>query len=207
MRRSLEKFLLLFLLFAAVSCSENRNSKSEVNFPIKPLIMPGDNGDDWGEGDFAISITNISENDSGKEYKAISQYKNEEIGLAIFVPNSKGGNKGFGSGITLKSIGKRSDRLLSLLAMLYKQKLLADSKFIDSVTVEYVDLDGFAKSVDNNFVNKDSNSKDYKLFFESKDDEAELYLNIKPKEHLIEIKEKDQEYRPAIIQMLKISTL
>ena len=203
MQRVFKNFLFLFFLLAAISCSQNTSRKAETNFPVKPLSIPGDNGDDWGDGDFAISITNISKNDTCVIYKAVSSYKNEDLGLLIAVPNSPNGSKGFGDGIILKSIGKPSDRLLALLATLYKQKLPANSKFIDSVSLAYVDLNQFGKSLVSTDPNNDPDVKEYKLFFQSKDEEAELYLNIKPKKQLVEIKEKDEEYRPAIIQMLE----
>jgi hypothetical protein len=203
MRQILQNFLLFFLLFAAISCSQDKNSKVETDFPVKPLIIPGDDGDQHGDGDFTLSIISISQNDTGKIYKAVSSYKNEELGLLIFVPNSRNGNKGFGNGIILKSIGKQSDRLLALFAALYKQKLPANSKFVNSVSVEYVDLSAFAKSLGGSVPNNESNIMEYKLFFKNKDDEAELYLNIKTKEQLVEIDEKDEEYRPTIIKILE----
>jgi len=195
-------FFLLLLLSTAIGCTQNKSSQAATNFPIKQLIIPGDNGDDWGDGDFVLSITNISENETGKVYKAVSSYKNEELGLLIIVPKSKSEKNGFGNNIILKSIGKPSDKLLALMAQLYKQTLSPDSKFVSSISTEYVDLKEFAKSLgDTN--NKESDTKEYKLFFTNKNDEAELYLNIKPNDRIVEVKEKDQEYRPTIIQMLK----
>jgi len=203
MRRVFQNFTYFFFLLAGVGCSQNINKKVETNFPVKPLSIPGDNGDDWGDGDFAISITNISKNDTCIIYKAVSNYKNEDLGLSISIPISQSGNKGFGDGIVLKSIGRQSDRLLALLATLYKQRLPPNSKFINSISLSYVDLSQFEKSVAGSVPKTGSGEMDYKLFFQTKDDEAELYLNIKPKEQLVEIKEKDQEYRPTIIQMLE----
>ena len=48
MRQILKKFSMLFIFVAAIGCSENKSSKAGSNFPVKPLIIPGDNGDDWG---------------------------------------------------------------------------------------------------------------------------------------------------------------
>ena len=43
-----------------------------------------------------------------------------------------------------------------------------------------------------------------KLFFETEDPEdyAELYVNINDKEHWLEIREKDEEYRKQVIKFL-----
>ena len=45
----------------------------------------------------------------------------------------------------------------------------------------------------------------YKLFFEGKVDidYAELYLNVNPTDNWIEIREKDEEYRPIVLRFLK----
>ena len=202
MHRRFKFFLFVFLLSVCINCSQNKSSNAENNFPVKPLVIPGDNGDDWGDGDFVLSITSIAENDTGKMFKAVSSYKNEEVGMLIIVPKSKNEKNGFGNNIILKSIGKPSDRLLLLMAQLYKQKLSPDSKFVSSISIGYVNLGEFAKSLGGT-PESNSNTTEFKLFFTNKNDEAELYLNIKSGKRIVEIKEKDQEYRPTIIQMLK----
>jgi len=40
------------------------------------------------------------------------------------------------------------------------------------------------------------------LFFDIRNDEAELFVNINQTEKWIELKEKDEEYRPLLIEAL-----
>lgn len=78
-------------------------------------------------------------------------------------------------------------------------------KFTNSISVTYVNLDEFAKSLGAQDGGDYETQNQYKLFYEGsgEDEYAELYLNISPTEHWIELREKDEEYRPTIIKFLK----
>jgi hypothetical protein len=177
--------------------------KSQV-FPIKELIVDNGEEDGWG-ADIRLSIVSIAETDTSKLFTAISTYQDKKLGLLVSVPKKKEGEKGFASGISLKSIGTESDNLLQTLTMLYKQKADSTLKFINSVSVTYVNLDEFSKSLGLQDGGEYKTQNQYKLFFEGSNEEeyAELYLNISPTEHWIELLEKDEEYRPIIIKFLK----
>ena len=73
--------------------------------PIKPLQRYTEDDIDSLGTDIRISIVEKSENDSAELYKAISTYKDKEVGLLVSVPKVKEGNKGFAEGIILESIG------------------------------------------------------------------------------------------------------
>jgi hypothetical protein len=60
----------------------------------------------------------------------------------------------------------------------------------------------FAKAVAGGQDKESLTIDEYKLFFESKDDEGELFLNINPMEKWIDLREKDPEYRKTIIKVL-----
>ncbi|MEJ0102003.1 MAG: hypothetical protein WDO19_05325 [Bacteroidota bacterium] len=109
--------------------------------------------------------------------------KGKDLGLLITVPKAKEGSKGFGKGITLKSIGSESDYLLLTLAKLYKQKTDTSLKFASSVSVTYVNLKEFAKSIAGQEGQPYTTANEYKLFFEGSNDEdyAEFYLKYKPR--------------------------
>jgi hypothetical protein len=192
------------LSFTAPSClsGHNNSGQNTTNFPAKPLIVFDNKEDGWG-GDIRLSIVNIDENDSSTVYKAISSYQNKTLGLLIMIPKAKESSNGFGKGIVLKSIGKESDNLLTTLAGLYKQHVDPNSKFIASVAVGYVDLSEFAKSLTGKTDDANSVTGEYKLFFENKGDEAELFLNINARERWLDLREKDEEYRPSVIKALK----
>jgi len=202
-------FIFLVILFG---CSNNQaNPDKEIKttnatnsaYPVKSLVI--DNGEEEGWGaDIRLSVINITENDTAKVYKAVSDYENKKIGLVVSVLKNKEGDKGFGKSLTLKSIGEESDYLLLTLLKLYKQKIDTSIKFTNSVSVDYVNLNEFAKSLGGNG-DEPVVVNEYKLFFHGQNDEdyAELYLNINPGEHWIELREKDEEYRPLIIKFLK----
>ena len=194
---TMRKLIILFILLTGFGCSPNHNNSN--NFPVKPLIILNAKDDGWG-ADIKMSITNISENDTSYAYKAISHYDNSNVGFIVIVPKSQTDSKGFGKLIILKSIGTESDNLLHTLTALYKQKANPASTFVESASPSYVDLNEFAKSIGGN--TKESDVKEYKLFFQTKDDEAELYLNIDPIEKWVEVSEKDPEYRPVVIKAL-----
>jgi hypothetical protein len=202
----------LFILIAPIiifGCSSNQTNVITVpdspvakSSSIKPLVITGEE-EGWG-ADIRLSIISTEETDSSSIHKVVSSYKDKNLGLIVIVPKTKGEAKTFGSGLILKSIGAESDNLLQTLAELYKLKPNGSLKFINSISVSYANLQDYAKGL----AVQDGRSyevagSDYKLFFETEDDYAELYLNINPTEHWIELKEKDEEYRPSLINVLK----
>ncbi|RXK62074.1 hypothetical protein ESA94_03420 [Lacibacter luteus] len=209
------KALITILILTILSCnnSDNSNASSSSDtkqvektdtFPVKELFV--ENGDEEGWGaDIRLSIISNSETDTSKVFTAISTYEGKRLGLLVSIPKKKEGDKGFASGITLKSIGAESDNLLKVLSKLYKQKVDTTLKFTSSVSVTYVNLDEFAKSLGAEDGGQYKTENQYKLFYEGEKegDYAEIYLNINPTEHWIELKEKDEEYRPVIIKFLR----
>jgi len=185
-----------------MGCSRNKNKAwDNISLPIKPLIVLNDREGGWGS-DIRLSIVGISEDDSSKIYKAVSSYNNENMGLLVYVTKKGTNSQGFGNAITLKTIGKESDNLLHKLSELYKQKIAYDSKFADTVSASFVDLKVFSKSVAGSAGNADPNSDEYKLFFETKDDEGELFLNINSTDKWVELSEKDPEFRSVVLKAL-----
>ncbi|HYG38624.1 MAG TPA: hypothetical protein VD908_08400 [Cytophagales bacterium] len=197
----MQRITIIFFIATVFSCSTNQNKTT--NYPVQPLQI--DNGEEEGWGaDIQLSIVEKSENDTVKIYKAISSFEGKELGLMIFVPKAKEGDKGFGQGITLKSIGSQSDNLLRVLSQLYKQKADSANRFIKSRSVNYVNLKEFAKSLTGQ-EGQWTGANEYKLFFEGIGDQeyAELYLNINADENWLELREKDEEYRPIVLNFLR----
>ena len=198
----MQKTSFSVLLLTILSCSTNQN-KAETNngdadsrnFPIRPLIIESED-EGWG-GDIKLSYTKSLTTDNTVSYEVNSTYKSKEIGFEVSVP--KGSGK-----LTIKRMGLASDNFLHLLADIYKQKTDTASKFVDFITIDCMNMgdyvDSLNKQSDGNYVT----TAQYKLFFQGKneDDYAELFLDVNETNHLIELKEKDEEYRPAIIKLL-----
>lgn len=197
-------------LLILLSCSSNQSKTAAVlgktyvptsSFPVQPL-QTGIGKDEGWDGDIRLSITEQWEDDSAQHYKAVSTYNGRNLGLLVSIPKAKERDKGFGKGIALSSIGPESDYLLQTLAGLYKQPVDTALRFTPSVSVAYVNLKEFAKAVAGGEGNY-TTFNEYKLFFEGEEQYAEVYLNINPKEHQLELREKDEEYRPALITFLR----
>jgi hypothetical protein len=75
--------------------------------------------------------------------------------------------------------------------------------FTKKITLNFVNLKTMAKNLSGKDAEPYTSTNEYKLFFERNKKYAELYLNINSEEHWIELNEKDEEYRPFIIDFLK----
>jgi hypothetical protein len=123
--------LLCFFLLALFSCTNVQSKadnalESTSNTVYSSRIQPLQTGigeDEGWEGDIRLSIIEQTENDTARFYKAVSSYEGGNVGLLVSVPKAKEGNKGFGKGMTLKSIGHESDHLLQTLSKLYRQRV------------------------------------------------------------------------------------
>lgn len=194
--------LFLFLLFPLFfSC----NQSSSGHFEEQPLLFHSPKNE-LNEGDVRLSVTSIVVSDSTTTYVAQSSYQGHDVGLIVSVPKQKkSANSGFDEGLVLKRNGQASDQLLVALGTLYKQPADSTLMFTDSLLVTYADLSLLGKALTGGKPGLESeDAQQYKLFFESKDgkDYAELYLNVNEKEHWVELKEKDPEYRPVVVKFL-----
>ncbi|MDO6434809.1 hypothetical protein Q4E93_29625 [Flavitalea sp. BT771] len=209
----MKRLVFVVVVLQTLGCSNGSSLKeknanngaltTEETYPEKPVIKYKDNGDDTGDGDFALSIVEIAETDTTIIYKALSTSENGKLGLVLDIPK-KDGEKGFGRSILIKSTGWESDNFIRFMAEEYNQKMDSSSHFIKTISVAYVNMHTFGKTLGAVY-HYDSTIDEYKLFFEgpSKDDYAELYLNINKREKIIEFKEKDPEYRPQLIKFFR----
>lgn len=203
----MHKFTIIYFLATLLGCSNSQTNTDKTGtsdtttYPTNPLLIDNSK-ESWG-ADIRLSIVAKFENDTSNIYKAVSIYDEQELGLLISVPKRKEGDKGFGHGILLKSVGIQSDYLLRTLSHLYNQPSYKTANFINGVSVNYVNLKAFAKAVTGK-EGQNTATNQYKLFFEGKSDEdyAELFLNINLMDNWIELLEKDKEYRPKVLSFL-----
>lgn len=207
------KYYMFVLAFFLIACNNNDKQQQPATnpglqtksyaFPVKDLVIDNGAEEGWG-ADIKLSIVSVKEDDTTRNLTAVSNYNGKNLGLMVSVPKAKEGNNGFAKGLILKSIGSESDYLISTLANLYHQETDTTLRFNDNISVPYVNLNEFAKRVGGNIGAQGTTTTMYKLFFEDENGNyAELYLNINDSEHWIEIREKDEEYRPTIIKFLK----
>jgi len=181
-------------------CKDKKNSQPNHFVEINA-------GSDEGWNDIFLTIIDDTKSDTSHTYIAKGLYKGTIVGLQITVKSNIepgiingqiDGKSGFISdAVTLKSIGKESDEFIKALSELYKvtssnnftKKEIRTTAF--SLNEKLVDLD------------KPDNYK-LKLFFEEDDEDlySELFLNINTEKKEIEILEKDEEYRAAILKVL-----
>ena len=197
----MKRILAIILTMTFLSCNYLDNSTSinkKDTFPVKELIV--NKSEDQGMGaDIRLSFTESIPTNKGIVYKVTSTYKNKMIGFDITVPNT-GLSK-----LIINGVGINSDNFIQAISKLYKQKIDTSLHFVNSITVDCINMGDFIDSL-----NKQANSNyystksQYKLFFQGKseDDYAELYLNVNMTEHWIELEEKDEQYRPFLIKFL-----
>ena len=162
-----------------------------------------------GFKDIFLQITNDVKSDGSHVYTGQGMYKSKIVGIKIelasniphgITPDGEVNSKtGFvRNGLRLSSIGQESDELVGALSELYKvpsnkvfsKNIISATAF--SLNQKVADLDK-------------SDYYKFKLFFNengNEDEYAEIYLNINTGERIIEIHEKDPEYRTAIINAL-----
>jgi hypothetical protein len=197
---------------------------SDTALSIKPLIIfngagenraidiqnpssapNANNGGNGWDADMRLSIIEIIKSGNAINYKAISSFKGKNIGFEISVPRYDNKSKSYlARTATIRSIGEMSDDFLSTIATVYRLKLKDKAIFIDSIKISFIDLDEFSERVSGKNLSSDSKTKKLKLFFETEipDDAAELYANINEKEHWLELKEKDDNYRENVVKFL-----
>ena len=211
LKPTMQKITVIFFIATLLGCSNNQTNtdKNEAvtsdttTFVAQPLQIDNGVEEGWG-ADIRLSIVEKTESDTANIYKALSSYNGQQLGLLVTIPKRKEGNKGFGQGISLRSIGSPSDFLLRTLHKLYKQTVDTTATFAKDINVTYVNLKEFAKAVAVQ-EGQYTAANEYKLFFEGKSDEdyAEIYLNVNPIDNWIELREKDEEYRPILLRFLR----
>jgi hypothetical protein len=166
-------------------------------------LLNKDNGDDVGAGDVHFSVVEMKKVDASFVYELQAKYKKKLVGFQVAIPqNTNQGEKGFGKGVEIRSLGKKSDDFRNALAEIYKIKVDTNKKFVNSIPAAFVDLDIFAKTLVKNANTNQDYLNQLKLFFDSPDgDEAEIFLNVRKGQHVVELAEKDEEYRSFIIKL------
>lgn len=194
-------FSYLLLIIIEISCS-NPNNKISQTTPIKNgsqlTEMQIDHSDQSFGGDITLHIYNLEvKSTEVTVFKILSQYKGRPIGFRLRLKKPIKRTEFVTNGVTLLSLGDTSNNFLSALAEVYQSKA-KNLVFVDSITINYADLESIVdtKSPGN------YTAAQTKLFFTTRDDQPELYMNIEIKNKTISFPEKDNSYREGILEAL-----
>lgn len=125
--------------------------------------------------------------------RARGTHRESTVGLEVVVGALDGDRKG----VAFRSTGEESNRFIRALADLYKVR----------APVSAMKAQAFADAavLSGDLTAMQSERIDIKVFFSAdgpESDYAELYVNIDPMNHVLEIHEKDPEYRANVIKAL-----
>ncbi len=187
-------------------CGQNSAKKQQVNSPkLADITSRTDTSE--GFSDIFLTITSSNKTDTTNIYIGQGVYKNKLVGLKFEINsklpfgitsdgeiNSKGGF--VRNGVKFISIGQESDELINALSDLYNEPTRKPfSKKTISATV-------FSLNQQDADFNKNGYYK-FKLFFNDDGDEktyAEMFFNVNTTEQIIELHEKDNDYRKPLLK-------
>ncbi|NOU98624.1 hypothetical protein [Paenibacillus planticolens] len=183
---------LILVIFFCSACNSRGERETLKRLNTNDLHQITNTKDKDNFIDLTFQITSFETKGNTQYYVIKGMYDQTTVGLKVTINNTKeaGFNKG---GIELSQIGEESNNFIRALRELYGEQISSvqmkdEVKFTDFV------------------LESTSDYRKYKLFFESgeEDEYAEIYLNINLKDNLIEINEKDFEYREPILKALSL---
>ena len=152
--------------------------------------------------DVRLSIVNSVKSSDGTLYTLKSFYNKDTLGFQILLPN-KLSEDGSGNGFEIITLGKISKNFRNSLAAVYKLKIDTSVEFVNKLILSYVNVSEFATKITGQKPSDDDGFTDFKLFFEdsknSDEGEAEIFLNINENDKIVQLREKDPDYRKALI--------
>ena len=187
------KYLGLATLLAFISCNKS-NELVDITSKIEK---------DTGFIDLVLSISEKKETDSTFVYSAIGLYNSVEVGIEISlkkgikagIVNGEMKNAFVNKGISIKSVGDKSNKFLNSISELYgipKQNLIMKSGEIILTCANLNDKD----------IDYENGQYKFKIFMETENDAPELFVNFDFNENQIQLNEKDTEYRNGIVDYL-----
>jgi len=200
------KTIIIMGFFATLfGCGQTNKSGTKEIVKLEEITSKTDTSE--GFSDIFLSIQSDTKTDSSHIYVAKGLYNGKTVGIQFEVKsNMKNGLTSDGqmnseggfikNAIKTNSIGQESDALVKALGELY---LIPTTNLFTKQTITST-----AFSLNQKIADLDkSDYYKFKLFFEddSEDLYSELFFNINTTEKIIEIHEKDQEYRQPLIKV------
>ena len=198
----------LFVIGGYLKRSASPSKSSSQAEPSKPLSAPPEvrSASDEGFHDLVFYIQEHKKlADGSQSIRGAGTYKGRVLGLEVILgPTWQEGALGkdiplvtYRGLVTYRSIGGGSDAFVQVLDELYGTKLSPASMGTET-RFTGISLGGDPRDLSKGPVK-------IKLFFESgsQADYAELFTNIELAGHRLEVGEKDEEYRAAVIKALR----
>jgi len=194
----------LFILISAITilgCGQNDKQETPIADQLEEITVKTNLSE--GFADVYLKIVKDTPNDSSHIYIARGLFNGKKVGLQFELKSNthagltKDGGMGEGGFISnpikFSSIGEESNEFIKALSTLYGlptksafgKEVMATAAFSLNAMPADLDKPGYYK---------------FKLFFESNECVPELFFNINTEERIVELKEKDNEYRAAIIK-------
>ena len=200
--------ILLSVLLSILLINCNSSQKVDSNKGNKTALEEITAHMEKGGGfcDVFLHIVADKKTDKSHIYTVKGLYKGKTVGLQAEVKNGIGAglsSEGITSaafkddGIVLSSIGQESDEFVKALSSLYK---LPATKPFSKKSIKPA-----AVSLNESAVDFNSNKRyAFKLFFEAdaSGNVPELFFNLDLAKQIIELNEKDEEYREGVIKAL-----
>jgi hypothetical protein len=186
----------VLILIGLYSCSQEKKAINLIDITSRI-----DKSSDFI--DLTLNIIDKKETDSSYIYIAEGLYNADTVGIQISlkkglkagIVNGEMKNVFVPFGISINSVGLASDRLLNAMTELYK---------IDSInTVMRNDLIILTcANLNQQDITYNSGESKFKVFMETDEDNAELFVNFDFTNNLILLNEKDMEYRKGVLKYL-----
>jgi hypothetical protein len=202
----LTQIIVMGLFSTLFGCGQNNDKKQQVN-SVKLADITSRTDTSEGFSDIFLIITSSIKTDTSNIYIGQGLFKGKTVGLKFEINsnlpfgissdgeiNSKGAF--VRNGVKFISIGQESDELINALSELYDEPNKKPfSKKVISATVFSL-----------NQQDADFGKKGYykfKLFFNDdggENDYAEIFFNVNTDEQIIELHEKDHDYRKPLLK-------
>jgi cell fate (sporulation/competence/biofilm development) regulator YlbF (YheA/YmcA/DUF963 family) len=203
----MKNFLLILMLSITFGCEHG------VHHVDTCISFVDSSKDSLSGGDVRFSIINSVKTNPFSIYILKSVYNSDTVGFQLIIP-SKTDSDGSAPDMQFRSLGKISRSFKNDLAQLYNVKINESENFVNTLHIAFVDLDKYANTVkgkdrvilEGKASSEADNFRHYKLFFgeekKSGPEDAELFINVNERMKVVELREKDAEYRKAIIGFL-----
>lgn len=191
----MNKFVIgILCILCFIRCTSDHRQLRDITSKMKP---------NSGFIDLTLNIVERSETDSTYQYILESLYQKDTVGIEVGlkkrlkagIRNGEITNQHIANGISIQSIGEKSNRFIRTLSQLYGVETaitgISDKKLQFPCT---------------NFSNEDINYNDgdymFKISLSSSSVKPEIYMNFDFTNNTVSINEKDVEYRQEVLAYL-----